>query len=87
MHRDDFPVGELQRHLGTAGQDVGVVRGRGPGAQQPVQFVDPIGEDDEFVRSLYRLGRVSVVADHAAVVFDFELQALAPLPQPIQFGG
>jgi hypothetical protein len=28
-----------------------------------------------------------VVADHAAIGFDLDLQALAPLPQPSQFRG
>ena len=88
MHRDDFTVGEPQRHLGTAGQRFGLVRRRRPGPQQPpVEFVDPVGEDDQFVGALDRLGRVSVIADHAAVVFDLDLQPLAPLPQPVQLRG
>ena len=59
----------------------------GPGAQPPVQLVDPVGEDDQFVGALDRLGRVAVIADHAAVISDLDLQVFAPLPQPVQLRG
>ena len=52
----------------------------GPGLEPPVQLVDPITEDDQFLGALDRLGRVAVIPDHAAVVFDLDLQAIAPLP-------
>jgi len=87
MHRDDLTVGEPQGYLGTAGQRFRCVRGRRPGPQPPVQFIDPVAEDHEFVGALYRLRRVSVVADHAAVVLDFDLEAIMPLAQPIQLCG
>jgi hypothetical protein len=64
-----------------------LVRVRRAGPQPAVQFVDPIAEDDEFVSALYCLGRVSVVAHHAAVVLDLDLEAIAPLAQPIQLRG
>lgn len=56
----------------------------GPGAQPPVQFIDPVTEDGQFVGTLYRLGRVAVIADHAPVVLDLDLQPIASLPQPGQ---
>jgi len=87
VHRDDLAVGEPQGHLGTPGQRFGSVRVRRPGPQPPVQFIDPVTEDDEFVGALYRLRRVSVVTDHAAVVLDLDLKAITPLAQPIQLCG
>jgi len=87
LHRDDFTVLEPQGYLGTAGQRFGLVRLRRPGPQPAVQFIDPIAEDDEFVSALYCLGRVPVVAHHAAVVLDLDLEAITPLAQPIQLGG
>ena len=56
----------------------------GPGKQPPVEFVDPVGEYDEFIGALDGLGSVSVITDHAAVVFDLAFQPLAPLAQPGQ---
>ena len=87
MHRDDFTVGEPQGHLGAAGQRFRFVGVRRPGPQPPVQFIDPVGEDDQFVGALYRLGRVAVITDHAAVVLDLDLEAITPLPQPVQLRG
>ena len=80
MHRDDFTVREPQGHLGTAGQRFRFFEVRRPGPQSPVQFIDPVAEDDQFVSALYCLGRVSVITDHAAVVFDLDLEAITPLP-------
>lgn len=48
------------------------------------QFIDPVTEDGQFVGTLYRLGRVAVIADHAPVVLDLDLQPIASLPQPGQ---
>ena len=53
---------------------------RRAGQQSPVQLVDPVGEDHQFVSALNRFGRVAVIAHRAAVVLDFDLEAIAPLP-------
>lgn len=84
MHRDDFTVREPQGHLGAAGQRFRPAPGGGPGAQPPVQFIDPVTEEGQFVGTLYRLGRVAVIADHTPVVLDLDLQPIASLPQPGQ---
>lgn len=87
MHRDDLSVGKPQCHLGTAGQRFGSVHARRVGSQPAIQFVDSVAEDDEFVSTLYRFGGVAVIADHAPVVFDLDLEAIAALPQPVQLRG
>ena len=87
VHLDDFTVGESQGHLGATGQRFVFVRVRWPRPQPPVQFVDPVAENNQLIGPLDRLRRVAVVPDHAAVVFDLGLEEFAPLPQPIQLRG
>ncbi|OBI53809.1 hypothetical protein A5707_11160 [Mycobacterium kyorinense] len=52
MHRGDRTVAEPQGHFGAAGQRAGSVRRRRPGAQQPVEFDDPLVEAGQFVGAL-----------------------------------
>ncbi|BBX75491.1 hypothetical protein MSHI_33970 [Mycobacterium shinjukuense] len=59
----------------------------GPGLEPPVELVDPVAQHGQLVRALDCLGRVTVIADHAAVIFDLDLQPVMPLPEPGQFGG
>jgi len=87
VHRDDFTVREPQGHLGTTGQHFRIFGVARPGPQPPIQFIDSVTENDQFVSALYCLGGVSVITDHSAVVLDLDLQAITPLPQAAQLSG
>jgi predicted secreted protein len=84
LHLDDRTVREPQSHLGAAGQRASSVRRRRSGLQQSVEFTDSLVETGQFVSALNGVGSVSVIADGAAVVSDFTLEAIAAFSQPRQ---